>query len=142
MTLLPSERPTAESHVQFSHCHSRQTAGRRAGAIYPGRWPHCSHAGGFAGDAGCAAAGQLRSGRGGVGRLAANVLRVGWIVCLGLTVRHTGLAVGDIGEWDSLAHLRIIAAVEREFEIRLDDEEMLDIETIRDIVKLLQAKRL
>ncbi|MBE8578968.1 acyl carrier protein [Vibrio sp. OPT18] len=44
------------------------------------------------------------------------------------------LAVGDIPEWDSLAHMRIIAALESDLGVVLDIEQTLDIEDVEDIV--------
>jgi acyl carrier protein len=43
------------------------------------------------------------------------------------------LAVGDIPEWDSLAHMRIIVALENDFGVALDIEQTLDIEDVEDI---------
>lgn len=44
------------------------------------------------------------------------------------------LAVGDIPEWDSLAHMRIIASLESEFGVVLDIEQTLEIEDVEDII--------
>lgn len=44
------------------------------------------------------------------------------------------LAVGDIPEWDSLAHMRIIASLESELGVVLDIEQTLEIEDVEDIV--------
>lgn len=44
------------------------------------------------------------------------------------------LAVGDIPEWDSLAHMRIIATLEADLGIVLDIEQTLDIEDVEDII--------
>jgi acyl carrier protein len=44
------------------------------------------------------------------------------------------LAVGDIPEWDSLAHMRIIAALESDLGVALDIEQTLEIEDVEDIV--------
>ncbi|MEZ8470153.1 acyl carrier protein [Vibrio splendidus] len=44
------------------------------------------------------------------------------------------LAVGDIPEWDSLAHMRIIAALESDLGVVLDIEQTLEIEDVEDIV--------
>ena len=42
------------------------------------------------------------------------------------------LAVGDIAEWDSLAHVRIILALEIELGVSLDIEQTLDLEDVED----------
>lgn len=45
------------------------------------------------------------------------------------------LAVGDIPEWDSLAHMRIIAALESDLGVVLDiEQEVLEIEDVEDII--------
>ena len=45
------------------------------------------------------------------------------------------LAVGDIPEWDSLAHMRIIAALESDLGVVIDVEQTLEIEDVEDIVE-------
>ena len=45
------------------------------------------------------------------------------------------LAVGDIPEWDSLAHMRIISALETELGVVLDIEQTLEIEDVEDIIE-------
>ena len=44
------------------------------------------------------------------------------------------LAVGDIPEWDSLAHVRLIGALELAFGVELDVEQTLDIEDVEDFI--------
>lgn len=51
-----------------------------------------------------------------------------------LDVVQDELAVGDIPEWDSLAHMRIIAALESDLGVVLDIEQTLEIEDVEDIV--------
>ena len=51
------------------------------------------------------------------------------------------LAVGDILEWDSLAHMRIITALEVDFGVVLDIEQTLDIEDVDDIVEAVTDKQ-
>ncbi len=45
------------------------------------------------------------------------------------------LAVGDIPEWDSLAHVRLITELEVAMGIELDVEQALDIEDVTDLVE-------
>ncbi|WCE29851.1 acyl carrier protein [Vibrio sp. SCSIO 43137] len=49
------------------------------------------------------------------------------------------LAIGDIPEWDSLAHMRIIAALESELGVVLDIEQTLEIEDVEDIVDAVMS---
>ena len=44
------------------------------------------------------------------------------------------LAVGDIPEWDSLAHVRIIGALEISLGVELDIEQTLDLEDVEDLI--------
>ncbi len=60
--------------------------------------------------------------------LIANVLSVS------LEKIEDDLAVGDIPEWDSLAHMRIIAALESDLGVVLDIEQTLEIEDVEDII--------
>ena len=47
------------------------------------------------------------------------------------------LGVGDIPEWDSLAHMRLITALDVELGVALDVEQSLDIEDVRDIIDVV-----
>ena len=51
------------------------------------------------------------------------------------------LALGDIPEWDSLAHMQIIASLESELGITLDIEQTLEIEDVEDIVEAVIINR-
>ena len=55
---------------------------------------------------------------------------------------HEDLTVGDIPEWDSLGHVSIISRVESEFNITLDMDQALDIESIEDIIDILDEMNL
>ena len=56
------------------------------------------------------------------------------ILSVSLDIIQDDLAVGDIPEWDSLAHMRIITALESDLGVILDIEQTLDIEFVEDIV--------
>ncbi len=47
------------------------------------------------------------------------------------------LAVGDIDEWDSLAHVQLITEIEQQFEINLDIDQALEMESVEDIIDIL-----
>lgn len=51
-----------------------------------------------------------------------------------ISIINKELAVGDIPEWDSLAHMRIIAALESDLGVVLDIEQVLEIEDVEDII--------
>lgn len=47
------------------------------------------------------------------------------------------LAMGDIGQWDSLAHMSLLAAIEKKLGRSLDIEETLEIEDVASIVDIM-----
>ena len=51
------------------------------------------------------------------------------------------LGIGDIPEWDSLSHMRIIAAIESEIGQTLDIEQILEIEDVEDIYDTLLGNK-
>jgi len=46
----------------------------------------------------------------------------------------------DIANWDSLGHLNLIMALEKEFNITFEIDEMFAIESISDCVKMVTNK--
>lgn len=49
-------------------------------------------------------------------------------------------AIGDIVEWDSLHHIQIIAAIEKNFEIRFTPDVMIELEDVSDIVDAVETR--
>ncbi len=49
-------------------------------------------------------------------------------------------AIGDLPEWDSLHHLRIIASIENKFGFRFTPDVMMDLEDVSDIVDATEAR--
>ena len=49
-------------------------------------------------------------------------------------------AIGDIPSWDSLHHLQIIAAIEKNFGFRFTPDVMMDLEDVGDIVKATEER--
>jgi len=47
---------------------------------------------------------------------------------------------GDLEGWDSLGHINLINAIESEYSVSLDMDEMMAIEKVSDIRKLLESK--
>lgn len=58
-------------------------------------------------------------------------------------VRPERISVQDTHEtipgWDSLHHLQMIMALEQEFGVQLDTEQIADIRSVADIVRLLDG---
>ncbi len=46
--------------------------------------------------------------------------------------------IGDLPEWDSLHHLMIVKALEREFNIKFSMEDLSDLEDVSDIIALVK----
>ena len=46
----------------------------------------------------------------------------------------------DIPDWDSVGHLNLIMEVEKEFGIKIEIEEMFEVEKLGDITRILHKK--
>tara|TARA_B110001450_G_C17512111_1_gene436854 strand:- start:88 stop:315 length:228 start_codon:yes stop_codon:yes gene_type:complete len=53
---------------------------------------------------------------------------------------NTDLSMGDIISWDSLGHLTIITAVEEEFEVFFNNDEIIKLKSYTDFVNILKVK--
>lgn len=66
------------------------------------------------------------------------------IVAMVLGVSVDGIsddtAIGDIPEWDSLHHIQIISAIEKEFGFRFTPDIMMDLEDVSDLVHAVKAR--
>ncbi len=49
-------------------------------------------------------------------------------------------AIGDLPNWDSLNHLKIIASIEQEFDFQFTPDALMDIEDFSDIVKATEDR--
>lgn len=49
-------------------------------------------------------------------------------------------SVGDFVKWDSLGHLTILQNVQDEFDIELEAEEIIELEDVNDIIKIVEEK--
>ena len=48
------------------------------------------------------------------------------------------LAVGSIPQWDSLAHVGLISAIEERFSVTFDVDQLFEFETVEDIFDALE----
>jgi len=55
-------------------------------------------------------------------------------------VLSSGLSAADMPEWTSLQHVRLIAALEKEFALRFEFSELVEIETAGDIIRIIEQK--
>ena len=46
--------------------------------------------------------------------------------------------IGDLDEWDSLHNVEIIAQLEKEFNVKITPEMIMDLEDVSDIVSLIE----
>jgi acyl carrier protein len=53
---------------------------------------------------------------------------------------HDEMTAADIDDWDSLQHIVLVLAVEREFEVRLNPTEVGKLENVGKMLDLLLAK--
>ena len=47
---------------------------------------------------------------------------------------------GDIRAWDSMGHVTLASSLEQEFKLTFDVDELMDMENVREIVRIVQAK--
>ena len=47
---------------------------------------------------------------------------------------------GDVPKWDSLGHATLALSLEREFNIRFDIDELMALENVREIVRVVGLK--
>ncbi len=44
----------------------------------------------------------------------------------------------NVKEWDSMAHLMLVSELESAFEVTMDDDDIMEIQTVADIKKTLK----
>ena len=49
-------------------------------------------------------------------------------------------SASDISDWDSLAQIRLLMAIEQTFEIQFSLDEVEDLQNVGEIVELIRAK--
>jgi acyl carrier protein len=54
------------------------------------------------------------------------------------TAYSEDLAAGDLPEWDSIGHVNLLMAVEREFDIAFDVIDAIDIESVADLQEMVK----
>lgn len=50
------------------------------------------------------------------------------------------MTADDIEEWDSLSHIQLMVAIEKEFGIKFTAKEVLDWEDVHDCIDSIEAK--
>ncbi len=49
-----------------------------------------------------------------------------------------GMSRKNVKEWDSMAHLMLVSEIESAFEVTMDDDDIMEIQTVGDIKKILK----
>jgi acyl carrier protein len=47
----------------------------------------------------------------------------------------------DVEDWDSLSHIRLVVAIEREFGIKFSNAEVEGLQNVGDLVSIIDAKQ-
>ena len=47
---------------------------------------------------------------------------------------------GDIPAWDSMGHVALVSSLEREFGVSFDVDEVMEMENVRQIMKIVQTR--
>ena len=47
---------------------------------------------------------------------------------------------GDIRAWDSMGHVTLASSLEQEFGLTFDVDELMEMENVREILRIVQAK--
>ena len=55
-------------------------------------------------------------------------------------VINPAMTAADVDGWDSLTHVRLLLAIEREFRIRITASEAGKLQTVGDLMQLIQSK--
>jgi acyl carrier protein len=50
------------------------------------------------------------------------------------------LTADDVDEWDSLAHIRLVVAVEKKFGMKFSAAEMGELKNVGELVSLIEAR--
>ena len=62
------------------------------------------------------------------------------ILKVNVAMLNDDLEIGEIQEWDSMHHIMIITGMEKEFGIKFQREELIDLENVGDIIALVEDK--
>ncbi len=54
---------------------------------------------------------------------------------------NTDTTANDVDEWDSLGHIMLIQAIETEFNIQFDLDELLEFNSVGDIINSIKLKK-
>ena len=71
-----------------------------------------------------------------------NKERIFKVISIALEVKEEVLsedtAIGDFPNWDSMGQLIIIGSLEKEFDIKFDPEDIMDLEDVGDMISAIE----
>lgn len=53
---------------------------------------------------------------------------------------HATMTAGDVSEWDSLSHIRLIISIEKAFGVKFNAAEVGGLANVGDMISLIQKK--
>lgn len=56
-------------------------------------------------------------------------------------ILNENMTAEDIEDWDSLAHIRIIVAIEKQFSLKLSINEISSLKNIGDMINMIESKQ-
>jgi acyl carrier protein len=67
------------------------------------------------------------------------------VIAEALEINHSEITdqscMDNVGEWDSLGHLKIISALEKQFNIIFQEKDMIAMTSIKNIEKIIRAHK-
>jgi len=51
-----------------------------------------------------------------------------------------GILHGDLKKWDSIGHMAMVAAMEKEFKVEFDVDEIMEMQSVAEIIVVLTRK--
>jgi len=60
------------------------------------------------------------------------------VLLLDETKISDGMSRKNVEEWDSMAHLMLVSEIESAFEVTMNDDDIMEIQTVGDIKKTLK----
>ncbi len=52
------------------------------------------------------------------------------------------LSPDEVEQWDSLGHVRLVSALEERFSVKFEDDEIMEMDSVKKIIEILNKRRL
>jgi acyl carrier protein len=53
---------------------------------------------------------------------------------------HREMTASDVPDWDSLAHIQLVVAIEKEFKVRFKTSEIVELKNVGQMMDLVELK--